>query len=440
MSAEAPLSRNKLGLGMATLMVAGNLIGSGIYLLPATLATIGSISIFGWIIAALGALVLAGVFSLMISVHPTEDGLADIARVGLGDYWGFQSSLLYWLGCWLANIAIALAVTGYLTVLVPVLQGPVGTALTTVAVIWALTVMAIVGPRMIGRFHGLTMAIGLIPLLAAGTLGWLWFDPELFARSWNVSGQSGSQAVFGSLLSVFWAFVGVECAAMVARLVEKPERNVPIATMGGVGIAAIVYMFSSTAIFGMLSAEAVAASSAPFALAVDRILGPAAAGLVAICAVLKASGTLGGWVLVGGETTRWTAVSGFLPRWLAKQGKGGTPVRALLAMAVVMSLAVFLTSAPTIGEQFELLINASVVFTLLIYIYVSIVLVRMTSGSTPARRWTALALAILAIAFCVLLIASSGSGLLTVTAGLIALTIPAWLLVRRQQPEMPGSA
>src|SRR5690606_36705760 len=130
------------------------------------------------------------------------------------------------------------------------------------------------------------------------------------------------------------AFVGVECAAMVARLVEKPERNVPIATMGGVGIAAIVYMFSSTAIFGMLSAEAVAASSAPFALAVGRILGPAAAGLVAICAVLKASGTLGGWVLVGGETTRWTAVSGFLPRWLAKQGKGGTPVRALLAMAV----------------------------------------------------------------------------------------------------------
>lgn len=439
MSAQAPVSRNKLGLGMATVMVAGNLIGSGIYLLPATLATIGSISIFGWIIAALGALVLAGVFSLMIAVHPTDDGLADIARVGLGDYWGFQSSLLYWMGCWLANVAIALAVTGYLTVLIPVLQGPLGSALTTVAVLWMLTLMAIVGPRVIGRFHGLTMAIGLIPLFAAGTLGWLWFDPELFAKSWNVSGQSGSQAVFGSLLSVFWAFVGVECAAMVARLVENPARNVPIATMGGVGIAAIVYMFSSTAIFGMLSADAIAASSAPFALAVDRILGPAAAGLVAICAVLKASGTLGGWVLVTGETTRWTAVSGFFPRWLAKQDAGGTPVRALVAMGVLMTFVVFLTTAPTIGEQFELLINAAVVFTLLIYIYVSIALVRMTAGASPGRRWTARVLAVLAIAFCVLLIASSGSGLLTVTAALIALTIPAWLIVRRRSASAPNS-
>src|SRR5690606_12879825 len=131
----------------------------------------------------------------------------------------------------------ALAVTGYLTVLVPAIDTPLARTATTAAVIWLLTFVAILGPRAIGRLHGLTLAVGLVPLLAAGTLGWLWFDPELFARSWNVGGEPASQAVFGSLVSVFWAFVGVEAATMVARMVRDPERNVPLATMGGVGIA-----------------------------------------------------------------------------------------------------------------------------------------------------------------------------------------------------------
>lgn len=431
MSAEPVASTARLGLGLATVLVAGNLIGSGIYLLPATLASIGSISIFGWIIAAIGALVLAGVFSLMMIVRPTEDGLADIVRAGLGPYWGFQSSLLYWIGCWLANIAIALAVVGYLTVAFPALDQPLPSAAATVAVIWLLTGIAILGPRAIGRTHALTLAVGLVPLLAVGILGWLWFDPELFARSWNVGGEADSQAVFGSLVSVFWAFVGVECAAMVARMVHNPARNVPLATMGGVGISALVYMFASTAIFGMAPADSIAASSAPFALAVDRILGPAAAGLVAVCAILKASGTLGGWVLVTGETTRWTAASRFLPGWLAQTSERGMPVRALVAMAVLMSVVTFLTVSPTIAQQFELLINASVVFTLLVYVYASIALVRFTSGASPGRRRTALVLATLAILFSVLLIVSSGVGMIAVTAGLVVLTLLGWQFVRR---------
>lgn len=426
---------NRLGLGLATVLVAGNLIGSGIFLLPATLAAIGSISLIGWLIAALGALLLAGVFSLIMAIRPTEDGLADIVREGLGPYWGFQSSLLYWLGTWLGNIAIALAVTGYLTVPFPVLNQPWPRAGMTVAVIWLLTFVAIFGPRAIGRLHGLTLVIGLVPLLAAGVLGWLWFDPAVFARSWNVSGGTPSQAVFGSLVSVFWAFLGVESAAMVARMVKQPERNVPIATMGGVVIVAVVYVLATSAIFGMVPAGKIAVSSAPFALAVHYILGPAAAGFVAICAILKTCGALGGWVLVTGETTRWTAAAGFLPRWLARLAGNGTPARALVVMAVVMSAAALLTTAPTVGEQFELLIDAAVVFTLLVYIYAAIALVRFSAGAPRGRRRAIAIVAGLAALFCVVLILSSGIALVAVTLALVTLTIPAWWLVRSKLPE-----
>ncbi|QPD00188.1 amino acid permease [Qipengyuania soli] len=420
-----------MGLGLATLLVAGNLIGSGIYLLPATLGAIGSISLFGWIIAALGALVLGGVFALIMVVRPSEDGLADMIRAGMGPYWGFQSTILYWIGCWLANIAIALAVTGYLSVFFPVIASPTWTAVTTSAVIWLLTLVSIMGPRAIGKMHILTLGIGLIPLLAAGTLGWLWFDPDLFAASWNVSGESGGSAVYGSLLSVFWAFVGVECAAMVARTVENPARNVPLATMGGVGLAALIYMFASTAIFGLVPAAELSASSAPFALAVERILGAAAAGLVAICAIMKASGTCGGWIFVTGETTLWSASAGFLPRWLAKPDARGIPVRALVVMAVVMTIAVFATAAPSLAEQFETLINAVVVFTLVTYVYAAIALVRFTKGASRTIRATAIVTAVLATAFSILLIASSGETLLLVTAAIALCTVPAWFVVKR---------
>lgn len=431
MSGSAAAPAKRIGLIMAILLVAGNLIGSGIYLLPATLAAIGSISLFGWIIAALGALVLGGVFSLIMIVRPSEDGLADMISAAMGPYWGFQSCLLYWLGCWLANIAIALAVTGYLTVFFPILDQPGWSAAATAGVIWLLTGIAILGPQAIGRMHALTMAVGLVPLLAAGTLGWIWFDPDLFATSWVVSGESPASAVYGSLLSVFWAFVGVECAAMVARTVEHPERNVPLATMGGIGLAAIVYMLASTAIFGLVPAADLAASSAPFALAVENILGPAAAGLVAVCAILKASGTCGGWIFVTGETTLWSAAAGYLPRWLAVSDARGVPVRALLAMGVGMTIAIFATAAPSIGEQFETLINAVVVFTVLIYIYTAYALIRFTAASSLAIRVTAWIVAVLGSAFSALLIISSGAMLITVTAVLALATVPAWWFVKR---------
>lgn len=431
MSGSAAAPAKRIGLIMAILLVAGNLIGSGIYLLPATLAAIGSISLFGWIIAALGALVLGGVFSLIMIVRPSEDGLADMISAAMGPYWGFQSCLLYWLGCWLANIAIALAVTGYLTVFFPILDQPGWSAAATAGVIWLLTGIAILGPQAIGRMHALTMAVGLVPLLAAGTLGWIWFDPDLFATSWVVSGESPASAVYGSLLSVFWAFVGVECAAMVARTVEHPERNVPLATMGGIGLAAIVYMLASTAIFGLVPAADLAASSAPFALAVENILGPAAAGLVAVCAILKASGTCGGWIFVTGETTLWSAAAGYLPRWLAVSDARGVPVRALLAMGVGMTIAIFATAAPSIGEQFETLINAVVVFTVLIYIYAAYASIRFTAASSLAIRVTAWIVAVLGSAFSALLIISSGAMLITVTAVLALATVPAWWFVKR---------
>ncbi len=430
-------NRDKLGLGLATMLVAGNMIGSGIYLLPASLALIGGISLAGWAVAAVGALLLAAVFGWLAVLRPGADGLAGLVGERLGRLVGFQTAQFYWLNAWIGNIAIAVAVTGYLAFFFPALRGTWPGAAATVALIWVATIINIVGIRFAGRFDGLTLIVGLVPIVAVGLFGWLWFDPQLFAAGWNIGNAAPADAVRASVAIVFWAFLGLESASVATAVVKDPARNVPLATVGGVALAAIVYVAAFAAIMGLLPADRMAESTAPFAEAVARIVGPVAAALVAICATAKALGTLNGWVLVAAETTRWTAAAHFLPRWLSKRSAHGTSTRALLAMAGVMTVAVLATASPTLGEQFNLAINLAVILSLMVYIYCCVALLHM-SGEMPAnRRLLVRVVAVLAILFSLWVAVEAGAQALKFAGVLLLVTVAAWPLVRRAAPARP---
>lgn len=429
---------DKLGLGLATMLVAGNMIGSGIYLLPATLALIGSISLIGWGIAAGGALLFAAVFGWLATLRPGSDGLATLVGGQLGRVFGFQTAQFYWLTCWIGDIAVAVAVTGYLAFFFPVLRELWPGAFATAAAIWAVTLLNIVGIRLVGRFEGLTLAIGLVPIVAVGALGWLYFDPAMFAAGWNVGGAAPSEAVRASVASVFWAFLGLESASVAAAVVRDPARNVARATVGGVALAAVVYIAAFAAIMGLLPADRMASSTAPFADAVARIIGPGTAAIVAVCAAAKATGTLGGWILVTAETTRWTAASGYLPRALARRSAQGTSVRALVAMAALMTAVVFLTASPTIGRQFGILINLAVVLSLMVYAYCCVALIRLSGEMPPHRRAVVRTVAALAFAFAIWTTIEAGRESVMFALLLLAVTFAAWPLVRRGAPSSRG--
>src|SRR4029077_2778429 len=138
--------------------------------------------------------------------------------------------------------------------------------------------------------------------------------PEIFAASWNVSGKSFVQIVPASVVTVFWAFTGIENASVLTTLVRNPARNVPIATLAGLAIAAVTYLLACGVIMGILPAAVLAKSSAPFADAVAPVMGASVAALVALCAMLKACGTLGGAILLTVETAESEAVLGQIIR------------------------------------------------------------------------------------------------------------------------------
>lgn len=398
---SGPAVQKGLGPFTATLLVAGNMVGSGLFLLPASLAAIGSASLIGWAVSAAGAMALAGVFAVLGVIRPDPDGLVRYPADGLHPVLGFVAWLFYWVSCWFGNVAIAIAAVGYLAVFLPQLIGPWPTALAAIGLVWLMALANLRGPRLVAWLSGSTLLIGLIPIVAAIVFGFAAFDPAVFLGSWNVSGKPLAQVIPGSLVLIFWAYLGLESATIAARAIDNPKRNLPIAAVGGVALASVIYAAATAAVMGVIPAEDLARSTAPFADVVGRLVGPLAGALVAACALIKTLGTLGGWILVAAEAGRCGGASGYLPSALvAEDPAARLPVRGVLLTAVLMSLTSLATLSPTLTAQFNALINVAVLANMAVYLLCALALIRFASTLPPAQRRMAWLLAGLAALFC----------------------------------------
>lgn len=357
----------KIGPVLATFMVANNMIGSGFFLLPATLARSGAVTMFSWLIGTLLAVALGGAFARLARQYPDLNSPDDYIRPSLGRDMGFLATTLYWLSSWIGNNAIAVAAVGYLVILLPVNETPGVQLVGQVLLIWAMFALNLLGPRNIARFQSFCVVFGLLPVAAILIAGWAYFDPGIYRAGWNVSGQSDAAVAIGSLATVFWAFIGLETGAMVAGVVRNPERNVPIATLGGILLAGVVYMVSSVLMMGIVPVEQLASSSAPFALVAGQMFGVWAIPVIAAAAALKATGTLGGWMLVTGESGARAAQRGFLPAIFGRLLKNGAAGPGLLIVVSSMTLIAFITVTDTVGSQFETIINMAVTLVVMAY-------------------------------------------------------------------------
>lgn len=437
----------KLGAFLATMLVAGNMIGSGVYLLPSSLGAVGSISLLGWAIAVAGAALLGAAFSALTILRPEGTGLISHVREAFGPGSAFIWGVLYWTACWTGNVAISLAVTGYVAYFLPTLAAPPGATFFTVGILWLFTAANVIGPRFVARFEGGTLLVGLAPVLLIALGGWFYFDPALFAASWNVTGKPFGEAMPQSVVMVFWAFLGIESANIVAPLVRNPTRDVPRATLGGLLIAALVYMSACAAIMGLLPAADLAASSAPFADAAKPLVGASLAAVVALCAMLKASGTVGGWILVSAETWGADEVLGLLLRRSPVRRNGGPSVANLLFNGALMSLAAVATASPNLARQFTVVADVSVILCMFLYAAACAALIRLSAERSPRWRLVARALAVGAILFCGWVASVSETELLLGSVAAIAAVILFYLplgwwrrrAIDRDEPASLGS-
>ncbi|WP_332676469.1 amino acid permease [Brevundimonas sp.] len=426
--------RNKLGWGLAALVVAGNMIGSGVYLLPATLAPVGSSSIVGWLVAGMGAVTLALVFASLGRLQPDADGLSGFAERGLGRFFGFQTALAFWTACLVGNVAIAVAATGYLGFFFPILKEPVAATFCNLGLIWLTTGAYILGARTASRFAAVALAIGLVPIVIAVAAGVMAFSGETFAASWSPSGNSLAQSVPASLAVIFWAFLGVESAAVLSARVKDPARDVGRASIAGVLLASVVYIAASAAVFGVIPANVLVQSSSPYADLTARVFGASIGAAVAAAAVIKAVGTLGGWVMLGGETARAAAHNGYLPSGFGAGDR--TPIANPLLGGAIMSVVAVISGQPTLGGQFGMLIGVTSVLSLAVYGLCSASLFRLA-------RWTrARGVAALGLLFTSAAVVAAAPGYILPTVIFFIVTTGVWFAFMRKSsaPVDPKAA
>ena len=171
------LEPKRIGALGATVLVAGTLMGSGIYLLPNTLGSFGSITLISWGIAGAGALVLAGVFAVLGALRPEAEGAVAYAEEALHPALGHLGWFINWLSYWVSGPAVTVAAVGYLGVFFPILRQQPWSLAANLTLIWLFVLACMIGPRMVARISGATLLVGLIPILLTIGVGIAHFSP-----------------------------------------------------------------------------------------------------------------------------------------------------------------------------------------------------------------------------------------------------------------------
>ena len=362
----------KIGLITATSLVVGNMIGAGIFLLPASLASFGSISLIGWLFTATGALILAKIFGNMSRILPNiSGGPYAYSKAGFGDFIGFLVAWGYWISIWVSNAALVTAFISALSVFFPVLETNSILAVSIgLGIIWFLTWINNRGVSASGKFQVVTTILKLTPLVFIILLGVFYFDVNNFP-SFNVTGNSSWVALSGAATLTLYAFLGIESASVPAESVENPGKIIPRATMLGTIIATLVYILGTVVLFGILPVDSLRNSPAPFADAGKIIGGEYAGYFVAAGAAIAALGCLNGWILLSGQLPMATAKDNMFPKVFKRENKNGAPYLGLVIGSLLTSLVLLMNYTKGLVDQFTFIANL-VVFTALVpYLFVA---------------------------------------------------------------------
>lgn len=428
---NATLAR-PLGLWTATALVVGNMIGSGVFLLPASLAPFGAASLLGWGLSTAGALLLALIFADLGRRYPVSGGPYAYARLAFGDFAGFLMAWSYWISVWCAVAAIAVAFAGSMASLLPaVLTTPAQSAACALAVLWLCTASNMAGLRSAGIVQLVTTVLKLLPLVAIIAVGAGAVEVHAF-QPFNPSADSLLGVTTTTAALALWALLGFECATIPAEHVADAERTIPRATLIGVGIAAVVSVGACTVVLGLVPLETLKDSPAPFADAARRLWGNAAAAAMAAAMAVSCLGALNGWILIQGQIPFAAARDGLFPAIFAKVDKSQTPQTGIGIGSVLATALVAANFDGSLVSVFTASILLSTAAVLLPYLVSAAALWRLERQAPKRAAWR-IPVAVLALIYSVWALAGTGGEALLWGAALLFAGVPVFALMRHNQ-------
>jgi len=314
------------------------MIGSGIFLLPSSLAAYGGVSLLGWLATTFGALMTALVFVRLSRKFPRQGGPYRYAYDQFGSFAGFSVAWSYWVSIWCGNAAIAVAGVTYLGFFWPELQqNPILSVGVTLAFVWSITLLNIKGVRQAGIFQLVTTILKLVPLIIIALMCFMVFEPAAL-EPFNLTGQPLSQTIAATAALTLWAFLGLESATIPADNVDNAKQTIPRATLIGFSIVAVIYILSMLTIMSVVPNEVLQNSAAPFADAAKIMWGDWAGYMVAFGAVVSCLGALNGWILMQGQIPMGAARDGLMPSIFIDKNSQGVSVGGIVISSCLISI------------------------------------------------------------------------------------------------------
>lgn len=363
---SSPSPARTLGLGACIALVMGNMIGSGVFLLPAALAPFGWDAVAGWGFTIAGSLLLALVIARMTVAMPDASAAQMIARA-FGPLASFAIGWIYWLSIIITNVTIAVAATANLSSIAPWLARPGVGAACSIAFLWGMTGINLAGARAAGVTQIVTTALKLLPILVVLVLLVLILGRGEASVAPFPPGGFSAAGITASAALTLWALLGFESASVAADKVRDPARTIPRATLIGTAATGLLYLIVCSGIALTLPAAQTQTGS-PFGAFVSHYWSPGPARFVALFVAISCLGALNGWTLLQGEVPLAMARAGELPRWLAATDARGTPVRGLILSTILASLLLVANSLQGLVALFTAMALLATSATLWLYV------------------------------------------------------------------------
>ena len=354
----------KMGIWMTSALVVGCIIGSGIFLLPVSLAPLGANATLGWVISGAGALAIACSLAL---ISRDGAGIQTYIEESFGSTVGFLVTFSFWCSNWAASAALAIATASAIAWIDPSLQTTAFTIPVAVASTIILSLVNTRGARASGGLSIITVLIKIMPLIAVAIAAGLHAAKGTGASSGSHVPVSVSGLGSAVALTLF-ALTGFENATAPVDKVRNPSRTIPLALLGGTLFVVLLYLASSSGVLSLLGGKAVASSSSPFADAIALEWGRGASWLAITAIAIAAFGGLNGMILATSELGYSMALRGDLPRRFAQTHGAGTPVASVWLTCSVVILLILANASRSTAGLFTFVILLSTASVLVVYL------------------------------------------------------------------------
>ncbi|WP_163182984.1 amino acid permease [Neobacillus sedimentimangrovi] len=394
-------SSYKLGFWVLTALVVGNMVGSGIFMLPSSLSEAASPAgvLFAWLFTGFGVLMTALVFGNLAVRKPSLTGGPQIyakelfpANSKASIFSGFMSTWGYWIGSVAGNVATITTFASYLSTFFPILTSEaewfsvggftlkVGNGLTFIVcsvLLWGVHFIIVRGMEEAGKLNVAVTAAKVAGFALFIVIGLFAFDKSnilpMTAPRFDEAGQSiglMSQLKNAAVITL-WAFIGVESAMVFASRARK-QTDVKKATILGLFIALGIYVGISVLVMGILDQKTLIHSEKPLIDAIETVIGPIGGQILAVLGLISLFGSTIGWIMLSAEVPYQATKQGLFLPVFQKENKKGMPIFSLNISNGLAQVLIFSTVSNSISDAFDFVIIIATLAYLVPYLISSV--------------------------------------------------------------------